>query len=233
MRIRSDPADPKPLSQARVGCVMLRAADEVSAFDALRGGGRRSIRLGAGAGDQCAALDRRLDPFGDLRIACHGVDHHQRVVVHLKTMGRRRIAVGQVLVDQKKSQRIVAVEAEAETAAPFAEIGEQPALVIKIANVFDRCFEGRVVLRRPRRDMFFDQWLTRSISCRWSWVKLKSTCLVPYRRTAIAEKLFVQLFDETGFVQFGDEGIVDKLLGLGGFAGGIHRKIQHRLHARR
>ena len=72
-------------------------------------------------------------------------------------MGRRGIAVGQVLIDQKKSQRIVAVEAEAETAAPFAEIGEQPALVIKIANVFDRCFKGRIVLRRPRRDAFFDQ----------------------------------------------------------------------------
>jgi len=44
-----------------------------------------------------------------------------------------------------------------ETAAPLAEIGEQPALVIKIANVFDRCFKGRIVLRRPRRDAFFDQ----------------------------------------------------------------------------
>jgi hypothetical protein len=44
-----------------------------------------------------------------LIVARHGVDHHQGVVVHLKAMGGGGIAVGQVFVDEKKAQRIVAV----------------------------------------------------------------------------------------------------------------------------
>ena len=148
-------------------------------------------------------------------------------------MGRRGIAVGEVLIDQKKCQRIVAVEAEAETTAPFGEIGEQPALVIKIANVFDRCFEGRIVLRRPRRDAFFHQLVDAFDELSLVSGKAEIHVFSTLSLNRNCEKLFVQLFDETGFVQFGDEGIVDKLLGLGGFSGGIHRKIQHRLHPRR
>ena len=150
----------------------------------------------------------------------------------IDAMARRRIAVGQVLVDQKKGQRIVAVEAEAKATAPLVEIGEQPALVMQILNVFDRCFKGRIVLRRPRRNTFVDQLVDTFDELSLVSGKAEIHVFCTLSPNCNCRKLFVQLLDETGFVQFSDKGIVDKLLGLGGFAGGIQRKIQHRLHAR-
>src|SRR5690242_10365885 len=44
---------------------------------------------------------------------------------------------------------------------------------------------------------------------------------------------FVYFFDETRLIELGNERVVDKLLGLGGFSGRIHRKIEQCLHTRR
>jgi hypothetical protein len=85
------------------------------------------MRLSAGAGDQRAASYRRLDPSMDLRGVGHRVDHHQGIVVHLKTMGGGGVAVGEIFVDQEKREGIVAIETETEAAAFFIEIRQQPA----------------------------------------------------------------------------------------------------------
>ncbi len=44
--------------------------------------------------------------------------------MHLKAVRRGRIAVGEVLVDQEKTQRIIAIQTEAQAAAFLVEIGE-------------------------------------------------------------------------------------------------------------
>ena len=108
-----------------------------------------------------------------LPVARHGVDHHQPVVVDLKTVRGRRIAVGEMFVDQKKTQRIVAMETETKAAAPLIEIGEQPAFAVEILNVFQRRGEFGVVACRSRRDTFSASLSTRSISRCWSGVKPK------------------------------------------------------------
>ena len=77
--------------------------------------------------------------------------------MHLETVGSRRIAVGQVFVDEKKTQRILAIETETQAAAPPVEIGEQPAFAMKIADVVERRREIGVVARRARRDAFPDK----------------------------------------------------------------------------
>lgn len=53
-------------------------------------------------------------------------------------MRGRWIVVGQMLIDQEKSKRIVAMESVAEAAAAFVEIGEQPTFAVNVLNVFDR-----------------------------------------------------------------------------------------------
>ena len=77
--------------------------------------------------------------------------------MHLEAVGGGGIAVGQVFVDEKKTQRIIAVQTEAESAAPLIEIGEQPAFAMKVADVVERRREIGVVARRARRDAFFDE----------------------------------------------------------------------------
>ena len=73
----------------------------------------------AGARNKCSAFYCRLDPLFDLRILGHGIDHHQRVTVDLETVRGRWIAVGQVLIDQERRKRVVAMESVAEAAAAF------------------------------------------------------------------------------------------------------------------
>jgi len=65
-----------------------------------------------------------------------------------------RIAIGQMFVNEKKTQRIVAVQTETEAAAALIEIGEQPTFAMKIADVLERGGELGVVSGRPRRDAF-------------------------------------------------------------------------------
>ncbi len=138
---------------------MFGAADQITTGDFFCGGRRRAVGLGAGAGNQGAAFDRRLEPFLDLPVAGHGVDHHQGVVMDLKAVRGRWIAVGQMFVDEKKTQWIIAVQTEPKAAAPLVlvEIGEQPAFAVKIADVFERRRKVGVECRRARRDAFFDQ----------------------------------------------------------------------------
>ena len=55
------------------------------------------------------------------------------------------------------AQRLVAVETEAQAAAPLIEIGEQPSLTADILQIFHWHRKLGVVLRRAGRDAFFDQ----------------------------------------------------------------------------
>jgi hypothetical protein len=82
----------------------------------------------------------------------YGVDHHEAIVVHLKAVRRRRIAVGKMFVDEKETQRIVAVETETKPAAPLVEVREQPAFAMEILDVFDRLRELGVILSGARCD---------------------------------------------------------------------------------
>ena len=99
VRVGVDAADPEPFRHARVGGVVLDAADEIAAANFFRRRWWRAVRFSAGAGDQRAARDRWRKPFFYLLIARHRVDHHQRIVVHLETVRRGRIAIGEIFVD--------------------------------------------------------------------------------------------------------------------------------------
>ena len=68
----------------------------------------------------------------------------------LETVGRRRISVGEILIDEKKGQRIFATKTEAETAATSVQIRQQPAFTMKIPYVFERSFESLVASRGAR-----------------------------------------------------------------------------------
>ncbi len=77
--------------------------------------------------------------------------------MHLEAVSRRRIAVGKMLVDQKKRQWIVAVKTVAESAAPLVEVRQQPAFFVKILKIVRWGFAGLVILRRARRDALTHQ----------------------------------------------------------------------------
>ena len=99
--------------------------------------------------------------------------------MHLKAVRRGWIAVGEVLVDQEKTQWIVAVQTEAQAAAAFVEIGKQPALAMKILDVFHRHGELGVVLRRARGDAFLDECVNALDQVLLFLVKPKSTGCLP------------------------------------------------------
>src|ERR1044071_9161533 len=75
---------------------------------------------------------------------------------------------------------------------------------------------------------------TRAISACCSWVKLKSTepCFGRFLSVELRRLLFVELLDEAGLVERGDERVIDELLRLCRLARRIYREVEQGLHAR-
>ena len=61
--------------------------------------------------------------------------------------------------EQKKSQRVVAIQTIPQPAAFLLEIGQQPSLAMEIPDIFRRRLQSQVILSGAGRDALFHQQL--------------------------------------------------------------------------